>query len=74
MTPKQMIDFADQLATQLVDYANRHEVCPRDLLMASSLGVHMLQAVYPGTNDDKISVLQEASATFAAHCHELVVN
>jgi hypothetical protein len=61
-----LIDFADQLAQQLVTYAEHKGLDARELLMGLVLTERLLQQVFPGPKMEVFQVVQEGHATFDA--------
>lgn len=66
---KKLIEFADSLAQELVQYAHQHEMDARELLMGVVLTERLLQQVFPGTKGLVRDVVLEGHATFDALVH-----
>ena len=50
--PSNLIDFADQLAQELVEYAEANGLSARELIMGLVLTERLLQQVFPGERFD----------------------
>ena len=66
--PKQnnLIEFADQLAQELVTYAEDNGLSARELIMGLVLTERLLQQVYPGPKLAMFHAVMEGHATFDA--------
>lgn len=64
--PNNLIDFADQLAQQLVNYAEYKGLSARELLVGLVMTERLLQQVFPGPKMEVFQVVQEGHATFDA--------
>jgi hypothetical protein len=61
-----LIDFADQLAQQLVDYANLKGMDARELIMGLVLTERLLQQIFPGPKFEAFQAVMAGHATFDA--------
>lgn len=61
-----LIDFADQLAQELVNYANDRGMDARDLIMGLVMTERLLQQVFPGPKLAVFQAVMEGHATFDA--------
>lgn len=61
-----LIDFADQLAQELVSYANNSGMDARDLIMGLVMTERLLQQVFPGPKLEVLQAVMEGHATFDA--------
>ena len=61
-----LIDFADQLAQQLVDYADTKGLDARELIMGLVMTERLLLQVYPGPKFHAVQAVMEGHATFDA--------
>jgi len=61
-----LIDFADQLAQELVNYANNSGMDARDLIMGLVMTERLLQQVFPGPKLEVFQAVMEGHATFDA--------
>lgn len=68
------MEFADELAHELVTFAEARGMTPHELLAGLSLTQDMLNLVFPGTARERLDAIQEARATFLAHTAELAAN
>lgn len=64
--PSNLVDFADQLAQELVEYANNNGLSARELIMGLVLTERLLQQVFPGPKLAAFQAVMEGHATFDA--------
>jgi len=64
--PSNLIDFADQLAQELVTYADNNGLDARELLMGLVMTERLLQQVFPGPKVEVFQAVMEGHATFDA--------
>jgi hypothetical protein len=64
--PSNLVDFADQLAQELVTYADDNNITARELLMGLVLTERLLQQVFPGPKLACLQAVLEGHATFDA--------
>lgn len=61
-----LVDFADQLAEQLVEYATDKGMDARDLIMGLVMTERLLQQIFPGPKFAAFQAVMEGHATFDA--------
>lgn len=67
MTPRELLEFADKLASDLLTIGQENAIPPKDLLMATTIALKIMQTVlYQGDHDTLRLALQEADATYQA--------
>lgn len=64
--PPSLIEFADQLAQELVTYANAKGLSARELIMGLVMTERLLQQVFPGPRLEAFQAVMEGHATFEA--------
>lgn len=64
--PVHLMEFADQLAQELVDYANQKGMSAHELIMGLVLTERLLQQVFPGPKFAALQAVMEGHATFEA--------
>lgn len=67
MTPRELLEFADKLAADLLSIGQENGIPPKDLLMATTIALKLMQTVlYQGDHETLRLTLQEADATYKA--------
>jgi len=61
-----VVEFADALAHELVDYGEDNDIAASDLLMGVVMAERLLRRVYPGPRKEANNVVLEGHATFDA--------
>lgn len=61
-----LIDFADQLAHELVNYAEGKGISAKDLIMGLVMTERLLQQIFPGPKFAATQAVMEGHATFDA--------
>lgn len=75
MTPRELLEFADRIASDLLTIGQEQQIPYRDLLMATVIAQKLLQAVlYRGDSEAVNEAAQEADATYRAASTILEVN
>ncbi len=64
--PSTLIDFADQLAQELVAYAEQNNLSAKELLMGLVMTERLLTQVFPGPKFEAFQAVMEGHATFEA--------
>ena len=62
----ELIDFADQLAQELVAYADDNGLSAQELIQGLVMTERLLHQVYPGSKMEALHAVQEGHATFDA--------
>ena len=75
MTPRELLEFADRIASDLLTIGHEQQIPYRDLLMATVIAQKLLQSVlYHGDDEAVHEAAQEADATYQAASQILEVN
>ena len=75
MTPRELLEFADRIASDLLTIGQEQQIPRRDLLMATAIAQDLLQTVlYQGDDEGVHEAVQEAHATLQAANTILEVN
>ena len=75
MTPRELLEFADRIASDLLEIGHGQQIPKRDLLMAVVIAQKLLQGVlYHGDDIEVSEAAQEADATYKAASSILEVN
>lgn len=64
--PSNLIEFADQLAQELVTYSDDNGLSARELLMGLVMTERLLQQIFPGPKLEVLQAVMEGHATFDA--------
>lgn len=75
MTPRELLEFADRVASDLLEIGQTNRIPPRDLLMATAIVQRIVQQVIAHGDDEAVSeAVREADATYQAASTLLEVN
>ena len=75
MTPRELLEFADRVASDLVEIGQANQISAKDLMMATMLAQKLLQTIL--LRDDNLLVndaTQESEATYRAASTILELN
>ena len=75
MTPRELLEFADRIASDLLTIGQDNQISAKDLVMATAIAQRLLQTVtHPGDDVAVGEAVREADATLAAANTILTVN
>ena len=75
MDPRELLEFADRIASDLLTIGRENQISAKDLVMAAAIAQSLIQtAVFPGDEPGVNAAVQEAGATLQAANTLLVVN
>ena len=67
MTPRELLEFADRIASDLLTIGQDNQISAKDLVMATAIAQRLIQTVtHPGDDVGASEAVREADATLAA--------